>query len=317
MHTCYPDARIDFLLKKGIEGVFTGHPFLNEVLVWDKNPGKYRNLFVIFRKIQKHRYDLIVNIHRFLTSGLLTAFSGARVRVGFDKNPMSWAFTYKVNHQIGSKENAIHETERNALLIKEICTANLPKMRLYPTENDRKVVSAWITEKFITISPASLWFTKQLPAAKWLELIQSVGSDYKIFLLGAKADQPFCDQMRQDAGESDVVNLAGKLNFLQSAALMQHATMNFVNDSAPMHLASAVNAPVAAVFCSTVPYFGFGPCSDQSFVIETEENLPCRPCGLHGKKSCPEGHFKCATAIELKQLLKALTMVSSESQSPA
>jgi heptosyltransferase-2 len=87
---------------------------------------------------------------------------------------------------------------------------------------------------------------------------------------------------------------------------MQNAVMNYVNDSAPLHLASAVNANVAAIFCSTIPGFGFGPLSQNSVVIETQQKLPCRPCGLHGKKQCPEGHFNCAETIEIEQLLQQL-----------
>jgi heptosyltransferase-2 len=80
---------------------------------------------------------------------------------------------------------------------------------------------------------------------------------------------------------------------------MKYAEMNYVNDSAPMHLASAVNAPVTAYFCSTIPEFGFGPLSENSTVVQTTEKLPCRPCGLHGKRKCPEGHFKCADVLML------------------
>ena len=69
--------------------------------------------------------------------------------------------------------------------------------------------------------------------------------------------------------------------------------MNYVNDSAPLHFASAMNAPVTAFFCSTSPKFGFTPLSDISIILETKSNLSCRPCGIHGKKECPEGHFKC------------------------
>ena len=70
--------------------------------------------------------------------------------------------------------------------------------------------------------------------------------------------------------------------------------MTFTNDSAPMHFASAVNAPVTAIYCSTLPSFGFGPLSDDAHTVETDEKLPCRPCGLHGKKECPQQHFKCS-----------------------
>jgi ADP-heptose:LPS heptosyltransferase len=73
-----------------------------------------------------------------------------------------------------------------------------------------------------------------------------------------------------------------------------------------MHLASAVNAPVAAIYCSTLPSFGFGPLSDKSFIVEIQEKLSCRPCGLHGRRACPLGHFHCAYKIKVEQLTAVL-----------
>ena len=102
------------------------------------------------------------------------------------------------------------------------------------------------------------------------------------------------------------MNLAGKLSFLESAALMRDAAMNYVNDSAAQHIASSVNAKITAIFCSTIPDFGFGPLSDDSVIIEAQEKLDCKPCGLHGHKTCPKGHFKCALNIDTKELLNRL-----------
>ena len=68
--------------------------------------------------------------------------------------------------------------------------------------------------------------------------------------------------------------------------------MNYVNDSAPLHIASAMDAPVTAVFCSTVPAFGFGPLRANGRIVETTENLDCRPCGLHGLQGVSEGAFQ-------------------------
>jgi heptosyltransferase-2 len=87
---------------------------------------------------------------------------------------------------------------------------------------------------------------------------------------------------------------------------MQGAALNYVNDSAPLHLASAMDAPVCAVFCSTVSSFGFGPLSGRQWLIQTEQKLDCRPCGLHGKKACPLGHFDCGYGISVDQLLQPL-----------
>jgi heptosyltransferase-2 len=102
--------------------------------------------------------------------------------------------------------------------------------------------------------------------------------------------------MAKKAGSAEVMNLAGKLTLLQSAALMAGAQHNYVNDSGPLHLASATNAPVSAFFCSTIPEFGFGPLSDKASIIEVQ-GLDCRPCGLHGHKSCPKGHFRCGEGL--------------------
>ena len=96
------------------------------------------------------------------------------------------------------------------------------------------------------------------------------------------------------------------LSLLQSAALMRDAVMNSTNDSAPLHLAVAVGAKVTALFCSTVPSFGFAPKGENIHIIETEEPLPCRPCGIHGHQQCPEGHFRCGYSIETAKLLEFL-----------
>jgi heptosyltransferase-2 len=84
---------------------------------------------------------------------------------------------------------------------------------------------------------------------------------------------------------------------------MEQALMNYVNDSAPMHLASSMNAYTTAFFCSTVKEFGFYPLADNSIVAQVEEKLDCRPCGLHGLKACPQGHFNCAHHIKTEKYL--------------
>jgi heptosyltransferase-2 len=127
-----------------------------------------------------------------------------------------------------------------------------------------------------------------------------------VYLLGAPSDGDTCNRILAAANCSNVKSLAGQLNFLQSAALMQTAVMNYVNDSAPMHFASSVNAPVTAIYCSTIPAFGYGPLSDKKHIVEVKQALDCRPCGIHGRKECPKGHFNCANLIDQADLLATL-----------
>jgi len=292
----YPELKIDFLLRKGNESLLADHPKLNEILVWDKRSNKHINLFKIWRIIRKGHYDVVVNLQRFLSSGVLTAFSGVSNKLGFKKNPLSVFFTTRFQHQISVESNSPHEIERNHQLIQELTDDQVAKPKLYPSMKDFAMVRQ--TEDYITISPTSVWYTKQWPAEKWIALINKLPKDHNIFLLGAPADKLACQKIADRSEHPNVIVKAGELSLLQSAALMKGANMNYVNDSAPLHLASAMNAPVTAVFLSTVPQFGFTPLSDNSTVCETSLDLACRPCGLHGKSACPEGHFKCAE-IEL------------------
>jgi len=169
-----------------------------------------------------------------------------------------------------------------------------------------ETVAQWKKNKYICVAPASVWFTKQFPATQWADLLGQLPSDLMVYMLGAPGDRSLCESIKEISGNANVSNLSGQLNFLQSAALMKDAEMNYVNDSAPMHFASAMNAPVAAVYCSTIPAFGFGPLSDNKYIIEVESSLNCRPCGLHGKAKCPLDHFHCASMIRTEQLLNVL-----------
>lgn len=290
LHLTYPDASIDFLLRKGNESLLKGHPFLRQVLIFDKKR-KLRSMAELIRRMRREHYDLVVNVQRFASSGLLAALSGAREIAGFEKNPLAFAFTRRLPHRIGASGQPIHEVERNLSLLSGWTDGVLVRPRLYPP---REAYERLPREPYICIAPTSVWFTKQWPAEKWIAFIRSLRHDLTIVLLGAPSDREACAQIQARSGHPRVLNKAGELSLLESAAWMQQARMNYANDSAPVHLASAVDAPITEIFCSTIPAFGFTPLSSNSRVVETPEPLSCRPCGLHGFKACPQGHFRCA-----------------------
>lgn len=309
IHQYYPETKIDFLLRKGNEALFADHPFINKVMVWDKKSSKYSNLIKIGQAIRKQRYDLLVNLQRFASTGLLTALSNATFKAGFNKNPFSFFFDEKISHEIG---NGQHEVERNLLLISKITDNHFIRPKLYPSKEDYKVVNQYKGTSYICIAPTSVWFTKQFPEEKWIEFINKTTFKGAIYLLGAPSDHAACEAIKAASRHPHVINLAGKLSLLASAALMKDAVLNYVNDSAPLHLASAVNAKTCAVFCSTVPAFGFYPLADFAEIVEILTPLSCRPCGLHGYKACPLGHFKCAHEISVHQLLTVLEQATKQ-----
>ncbi|MFN9665855.1 MAG: glycosyltransferase family 9 protein [Bacteroidota bacterium] len=307
LHATDPTFEIHWLVRKGNETLWSGHPYVKKVWIWHKAKNKYTELYRLIRAIRKERYDKVINVQRFAATGLLTALSGAKETIGFDKNPFARFFTRQIKHIIGTDTNTLHETERNQRLIEHFTEGGAVRPRLYPTDVDRQKIASLTAAPYICIAPASVWFTKQLPAEQWIQLIEQLPATYHIYLLGGPGDRKLCDQIIRSGNRTHVTNLCGVLDYLASAALQQGAVMNYVNDSAPLHFASAVNAPVTAVYCSTLPAFGFGPLSDNSHIVETKQPLACRPCGLHGKIACPLKHFNCATTITTEQLVSVLT----------
>ncbi len=299
LHASYPDAAIDLVVRKGNDGLFVEHPFIRTLHVWDKRQGKTKALFKLIGGLRKTRYDHIINAQRFFSTGLMTVLARGTEKVGYDKNPLSFLFTRRVKHVIGDGR---HEVDRLNALIEHLTDGTRPMPKLYPTpaaiqqaEHARQDGLEDFT-RYVCIAPASVWYTKQWPREKWVELIVRLPGDMQVFLIGAPGDLDLCSAIIGAAGRGEL--LTGDLSLLGSAALMKGAVMNYVNDSAPLHIASAMDAPVTVVFCSTVPAFGFGPLRANGHVVETTEKLDCRPCGLHGYKACPKGHFRCALGIE-------------------
>jgi heptosyltransferase-2 len=295
LHQQFPEAQIDVVVKKGNEALLAEHPFLNQVYTFDKRQ-KLKNLWKLGKQLRQQRYELVINLQRFASSGLLTFLTRSKESRGFQKNPLSFLYSKRFQHEL---KEGWHEVDRNLQLIADLVTQPKKRPQLYPTLSDIEKISSFRTQNYYCLAPTSVWFTKQAPQKIWLELIEKLTSpEVKIYLLGAPVDFAYLEEIRLAVPELEVQNLAGQLTLLQSAALMTGAQRNFVNDSGPLHLASATNAPVSAFFCSTVPAFGFGPLSDDSKIIEVS-NLACRPCGLHGHKSCPKGHFQCGEALQL------------------
>lgn len=305
----YPDAAIDFVVRKGAEGLLANNPQLRKVWVWDKKHRKGFNLLKIAAGIRREHYTHVVNMQRFFTSGLLTFLSGAPVRVGFDKNPLSRFYTAAFPHVISGKKDPapVHELARNQSLIAAFTDATPALPRVYPAAADEAAILPYKNGPYYCIAPASVWATKQYPAAGFAALINALPGNEPVYLLGGKGDFELGEEIKNLAAHPRVQNLAGELSMLASAALMRDARHNWTNDSAPLHLCTAIGARVTAVFCSTIPEFGFGPAGPNGRVAQIDGDLYCRPCGLHGHRACPEGHFRCAKEIRMEALLAGIS----------
>lgn len=298
-----PNAEIDFMLIPKTAELLKNHPDVNEVIVFDKK-NKDRGLSGIFKlakKVALKRYDVVFILQRHFRSALIPFLAKIKIRVGFNKSAFKFLYTHIVKYE------KIHEIERNLSLLKPfgIETSRKELPNLYPSDDEKLYVDqllSGVNSKIISIAPGSVWETKRWLKEKFAELAKLLSDDgFVIALVGGVEDFKLCEEIKTMSDAKNVINFCGKLSLLQTAELIRRSVLLVSNDSAPMHISVAMRTPVVAIFGSTVPEFGFYPYGEKDRVVQVE-NLYCRPCGTHGRKKCPEGHFKCMKLIDSERV---------------
>jgi heptosyltransferase-2 len=273
-----------------------------EVLVWDK-AGADRGGAGL-RRVAERLGELgcrnALLPHRSLRSALMARSADLDHRVGFDLGAGALVYDEAVPYRRG-----VHEVERQHDLLARLArvTGNeVPRLRpprLEPTGEHRSETAGLFAghdhdseheHPFAALAPGSVWATKRWPGAYWTSLARALAEGgLGIVWLGGDADAALCGRLAADAGVGLVA--AGRLSWGGTAALLDRARLLVTNDSAPVHVASAVGCPTVALFGPTVPGFGFGPLAPGSRSLGRA--LGCRPCRIHGSDACPEGHFRC------------------------
>jgi lipopolysaccharide heptosyltransferase II len=165
--------------------------------------------------------------------------------------------------------------------------------------------------KPLIAAPGARHQTKIWLVEHWIEMLRAAHSEgfTSQVLIGNSNERGLGEEIVSRLG-FPVLNTAGELDLLELTALLWLGRAIVTSDSGPMHIAAAVSTPVVSIFGSTVPEFGFAPFRCKSEVVQIEEELDCRPCHPHGRKSCPRKHFRCMTDIRPDMVMQALLKVT-------
>ena len=299
------NVEIYALIKPETAQVLRNNPHLKNIIIFDKHKkdSGLAGFLKIGKNIKKEKFDLVISPHRSFRSAMLARASGAKTRVGFDTSAGAFLYSKRVRYDI-----SIHEIERNLSLVRALGIESIHKQpQVFPGKEDKAVVDRLLLRTglksagvLVALAPGSIWATKQWPPSYYKKLAQIlIKTGARVVLLGGDAD---CALGRKIASENEnaIFNAAGRLSLLQSAELLTRCRVLVSNDSAPMHLATAVGTPVIAIFGPTVPAFGFYPTGCKDKIIETQ--LSCRPCGMHGGDHCPIGTHACMKNISPEQV---------------
>ena len=294
---------VDVVATPAAAALLANNPHVRQTIEYDKR-GADRGVggfMRLARRLRAGRYSAAYLAQGSVRSGALAAVSGIRERVGFSTSAGRRFYTVRVPYI----ENTHHAARLLSLATREperdVSRAAL-RPRLYPGSPERaavdQVLGAVAGESLVVLAPGSVWATKRWPY--YADLARAIGNLARVVVIGADADRPLAEDIT-GATKGQAVDATGKLSLLGSAELIGRAAVIVTNDSAPLHLASAMNTPTIAVFGPTVPEFGFGPLADSSAVVGRDD-LACRPCDRHGPQKCPLGHWRCMREISPEQV---------------
>jgi heptosyltransferase-2 len=276
------------------------HPAVMQVIPYDKRGADagWKGVTALARRLRTHKYDRAYVPHRSLRSAALAQFARIPSRVGFKG---AWSFLYT---EARPKPRTGHETDRLLALADEPPGAYPPQ--LLPTDADEEEAAGLIDDAFVALAPGSIWGSKRWPY--YAELAARLSERIAVVVVGGVDDAALGEEILKAApgtGRRRLVNACGKLTLRQSAALIGRAVALVTNDSAPLHLATAMGTPVVALFGPTVTEFGFGPMRPDDLALGVE-GLLCRPCSAHGPPRCPLTHHRCMRDLAVAAVTRAV-----------
>lgn len=295
---------VDLLTTPEAFPLVASHPAVRRAILFDKHGRDHglRGLLGVARALRRLRHTNVYLPHGSIRSALMARLAGIPWRIGFSGAPGAFLYTEARAPSGGPMSSRIAALAGPA-------SDPLPAPPwLAFSASDRARADEWLRDRgipsrFLVLAPGARWGTKRWPF--YPELAAAVPEP--IVVLGGGDDVALGEAIvGRASGRS--WNAAGALPLMVSAALLARAALLVTNDSAPLHLATALGVPVVALFGPTAPAFGFGPVWPGDRVVEHPQ-LGCRPCHHHGPEACPLGHHRCMREIGVEMVVEAVTAV--------
>lgn len=307
LHRARPNAEIDVLTKTEYRDILRSHPAITRLLTFESDEPLRQAL----SSLRVNTYDLALDLHCTPRSQLLLRMVRSRRKLTYNKRVLRRAMLVRLGWN----------TLRNSSPVPELYAAPLRRLGIEgylgpPTMHldcdSMKAAEAHIARSLpeafdpplLAVAPGARWPTKRWPVERFAAVAQDLAQEKSaaVVVLGgadeAELASALCDNLNVP-----VINVAGGLSLMHSAAMLSRCRLLISNDSGLMHMATGLRVPVVAIFGPTVREFGFYPFKARAEVVS--EPLPCRPCSTKGSMRCPRSHHACMQDVSSARVLAA------------
>ncbi len=304
----YPRAYIAWLVQKRAEEILLGHPYLNEVIVFERDRWVSR-LWPLIKKLRQKRFDLVVDSHGQLRSGLFAYITGARVRLGFSPKNGRELNSVFINFKAPPFPGDWHAVERYLALASVLGAETETKEFLIQIgESEKEYVEHFLKEKgietgeiLIALNPGSSWKSKIWPSKNYAHLADVLIKEFKvkIILLWGPGEENLIASIKSLMEEKPVI--APRTSLKELASLISRCTLFIGSDSAPLHIASALSIPSIGLYGPTDPKRN-GPYGSGNAAIK--KDLATLSCLRKGCRRCK--HQDCMELITVEEVINTV-----------
>ena len=308
-----PDIRVTMMVNRGTEDVLAGNQDLDEIVVLDK--GSLAAQSRLIAGLRSRRFDTVVDLTDGDRSAFLSWVSGAPVRIGFnDENRWRGKYYTQVVQAVPGVQHRI-DRDLDALKPLNIQAGSKDlQLRLTPEEMNSAdqlldQLGVQRSQSMVILQPGARYWFKAWPPERFAELADQLVSEYgcQVLIGGSNQDIDLAQQIRQMAKSSPIV-MAGRTTIKQFAAIAKKSALFVGSDSGAMHIASAVGAPVVALFGPSNPR-EWGPRGGSVEVLYKE--IDCRIC-FH--PTCMRGEENCMKLITVHEVSAAAARLLNAGQ---
>lgn len=305
----FPHAYLGWLVEDKARSVLEGHPFLDDLFVFERArllrearnpagiPAAICDIARLGRRLRRARFDLLLDFHGNLKSGLLGSLAGAATRVGYDhKNSREGNFFFN-RRRVKLADSRIHRVQKHLALLEAVGIRRKAFPYVLPVPQDARAVARAFLEKicperpYAVLHPGTSAFGahKRWPSTFFGRLARRLVREagLQVMVTSGPGEVDLAREVALNSGES--VGLPETRSLLQLAAILEGAKVFVSADTGPMHLAAALRVPVVALFGPKDPIV-YGPFGTASRVVAAP--VPCAPCG--GRRC---GHGRCMWSI--------------------
>lgn len=300
-----PQMFIGWVVRRRCASLLADNPLIDRLhVIGEKSSAP--ELARLATELRRERYDTAMDMQGLFVSGLVTWLSGAKRRIGLDRNREGNAlFMTETPVKAPDDRHAVDILQgfAEAAGAEERFDEILPQEYLAQAEAQAaERLLDGLPRPRIALNVGASTPYKQWPVENWADIARALcGSGVSIVLVGGPAEvEQVREVERSIDGCPQVRNLAGRTDLRQLAAVLARCDLMVSGDTGPMHIAGIVGTPVVALFGPTHPA-RTGPYGRQNRVIWKQ--LACSPCYRH--PSCA-GRVDCLRAITPDEVLAAV-----------